>query len=133
MQKRMSLSFVMLLSGLFLHAQCPPEGNATDSKEMQLNRNKNRSVSVGRKIPEPVKLSTFLGGQRRNDENMFFEGAYVSTEGYLTVKPEEQGPETCNCQEASESKKDGDVHMFLGLQPDAPKKNCIVIEITPKS
>jgi len=32
---------------------------------------------------------------------------------------------------ARKSKKDGDVHMYLGLKQNALKKNCIVVEITP--
>ena len=59
-------------------------------------------------------------------------GAYVYTDGIL-VSFEEEGPESCNCQMAQKKDKDGDVHMSLGLKANAPKKNCIVVEITPAS
>jgi len=54
----------------------------------------------------------------------------VVIEGFL-ISFEEEGPESCNCNKATKAKKNGDVHMYLALVKNAPKKNCIVIEITP--
>ena len=54
----------------------------------------------------------------------------MSIEGY-TTSAKEQGPESCNCKEATVANKDGDVHMYLSLVKNAPKKNSMVVEITP--
>lgn len=43
----------------------------------------------------------------------------------------EEGKETSNCGKATIKKKDGDVHIYFGLVPDAAKRNCKVVEITP--
>ena len=53
------------------------------------------------------------------------------TDGYL-VRQDEQGKERCNCNLATVREKDGDIHMYIGLVPDAAIKNCMVVEITPE-
>lgn len=82
-------------------------------------------------IPEELSLKKLLPSKKRkNDRKIWFEGAYVVTEGYLTDF-EEQGPESCNCNRSKASLKNGDVHMFLSLQQDAVKIKSLVVEITP--
>lgn len=112
---------------------CPAEGDATQENKKELNRKKNKSVTVSSgKEPEDLELRKLLPSKpRKNDKTLWKEGAYVVMEGYL-VDFAEQGPESCNCALANDKEKTGDVHMFLGLAKNSAKKNCIVIEITPK-
>lgn len=110
--------------------QCPASGNATSQKEQQLNRGKNRNVVPPSTSPEILPLNRLINSGRREDQNLYRNGAYVQTEGYL-ISAEEQGPESCNCGLARKAQKNGDVHIYIGLVPGAPKKNCIVVEITP--
>jgi protein involved in sex pheromone biosynthesis len=108
---------------------CPKYGDATTQQDKTLNKKKNRGVNP-KGTAEYVPLRNFLPSKKRIEKDLYSEDAYIYTEGYLT-SIEEQGPESCNCRESTKKNKDGDVHMFLGLTPAAPKKNCMVIEITP--
>lgn len=130
--RRTALLFVGLLFGLILTAQpCPKYGDATTPEKKKLNVAKNRGVNVSStKVPEFLPLKNLLPSVKRDDRNLYADGAYVYSEGFL-VSFEEEGPESCNCGKAKKSLKDGDVHMYLGLKKDAAKKNCIVVEITP--
>jgi hypothetical protein len=111
--------------------QCPVYGDATTAKDKALNTAKNKSVKVpANRKPEDLKLNMLINSRKGDDSKRYSNGAYIVTSGYL-VSHEEQGPESCNCKLAKASKKNGDVHIYLGLKPDAAKKDCIVIEITP--
>jgi hypothetical protein len=111
--------------------RCPSHGVAASPAERRLNIAKNRSAKPPRnQKPQILPLNHLINPARREDSNRYTPGAYVQTTGYL-VSYEEQGPETCNCNLSSTEKKDGDVHIYLGLTPNAKKKNCIVVEITP--
>lgn len=125
------ITLVGLVIGYNSYSQCPPEGTATDPEHKDLNKRKNKSASIPSWTPQKVPLNMLITKSKKNDEKKFFNGAYVFTEGYL-ISSEEEGPESCNCNKATKAKKNGDVHIYLGLVPNAPKKNCIVIEITPK-
>jgi hypothetical protein len=130
---RVSTTVLLLLYFSFhAYAQpCPKYGTATNEKEKKLNIAKNQSVNVSSsEDPESFALNKLITTKKRKDENLFRNGAYVVTEGFL-MSFEEEGAETCNCGKASKAKKNGDVHMYLALVKNAPKKNCIVIEITP--
>lgn len=110
---------------------CPKYGDATTPDKKKLNVFKNAGVTVSAsRTPETLPLKNLLPSGKRKDRNLYLDGAYVVTEGYL-VSFEEEGGESCNCQKAKKSKKNGDVHMYVGLKKDALKKNCIVVEITP--
>ena len=114
-----------------LFSQCPPYGKTDDPKERTLNVAKNKSAKYNAsKTPTNVPLNTVITSRKEDDRNKFFPGAYVTVEGYLIDKTEEGG-ETCNCGLANASKKTGDVHIYIGLVPNAAKKNCMVVEITP--
>jgi hypothetical protein len=114
-----------------LSQPCPKSGTAKTPKDKKLNIAKNRSVNVlNNPDPEFLALNKLITTKKKQDKDLFLDGAYVVTEGFL-ISFEEEGAESCNCNKASESKKNGDVHMYLALVKNAPKKNCIVIEITP--
>ena len=126
------ITSALLLFTLFSIAQpCPKSGDATTPEKKKLNIAKNKGVTVSStKVPEFLPLKNLMPTHQRIDRNLYADGAYVYTEGFLTSF-EEEGPESCNCGKAKKSLKDGDVHMYLGLKKNAVKKNCIVVEITP--
>jgi hypothetical protein len=110
---------------------CPKSGSATNANDKKLNIAKNRSVNASNNPdPEFLALNKLITTKKKSDKNLFLDGAYVVTDGFL-ISFEEEGPESCNCGKASKANKDGDVHMYLALIKNAPKKNSIVIEITP--
>jgi hypothetical protein len=124
--------FILLLASTGLSAQpCPKSGNSKTPEKRKLNVLKNAGVNVSASVtPEFLPLKNLLPSKKRKDRNLYADGAYVTTEGYL-ISFEEEGPEACNCGKAKASLKNGDVHMYLGLKKDAKKTDCIVVEITP--
>jgi hypothetical protein len=131
--RRPAYIFLLFLFSFCVYAQdpCPSYGNATTMEKKALNRKKNKKINVpASREAEFVPLRDFFPKKQRAEKDLWWEGAYISTEGYMTSAKEE-GAESCNCGEASEEKKDGDVHMYLSLVKDAPKKNSMVVEITP--
>ena len=130
--KRIFLLCVIIFGFLISTAQspCPNYGDASgDPAKATFNKKKNRIIRTSG-APEFLPLRNLLPTRQRSDFNLYWEGAYVYTEGILT-SAEEQGPESCNCKQAREAAKNGDVHMFLSLVDNAPKKNSLVVEITP--
>ncbi len=125
------LSFLLLTDNITSLAQCPDYGTATDPKHKALNKGKNKSVKIPNTwLIQSLPLPHLINSVKKNDEKRYLNGAYVYTEGYL-ISAEEEGPETCNCNKATKKKKNGDVHIYLGLVPDAQNKKCIIVEITP--
>ncbi|MEO6404013.1 MAG: hypothetical protein ABIY51_13880 [Ferruginibacter sp.] len=123
--------FLALSAGLPPKKRCPASGDGISKEKKAFNTKKNRSITVAPEWEaEFLPLKNLLPSRQRIDKNLWYEGAYVYTEGYLT-SAEEQGPESCNCKQASIKSKDGDVHMYLSLVPEAPKKNSLVVEMTP--
>ena len=132
---RKSLLFITKLLLLFISLQgyaqrCPSHGSATTDEKKHLNIWKNHSAKVPSIQPQVLPLNKLITRSNKPDFNKFQEGAYIVTEGYI-IDFGEQGAESCNCNKASKSKKNGDVHIALVLSPRASKKNCVVVEITP--
>ena len=130
------MKYCLLLSILFIQAfataqPCPKYGNSTTPEKRKLNTLKNAGVNINAsKAPESLPLKNLITSKKRKDRNLYADGAYVVTEGYL-ISFEEEGPEACNCDKAKTKLKNGDVHMYIGLKKNAAKKDCIVVEITP--
>ena len=116
--------------GAYAQNPCPPEGSATDPVRRQLNINKNQSAAVPKKKAVAWDIKQVINADMHDDKNDFEVNAYVTLNGYL-VSFKEEGPESCNCKEADAGDKTGDVHIYIGLHPDAPKNECVVVEITP--
>ena len=131
MKKTFLFSVVFSIALSSFAQPCPKYGKTNNTEERKRNRLKNTGVNVSdSREAEFLPLRNLLPTKKRVDKNLYMQGAYVYTEGYLTSH-EEQGPETCNCNKASKANKTGDVHMYLSLVTDAPKKNSLVVEITP--
>jgi len=110
---------------------CPKSGSATSQKAKQLNIAKNKTVAVSStKTPTALSLASMITNTKEDDKDWFTTGDYIVTEGFL-INAIEEGGESCNCEAADATLKNGDVHMYLGLTKNAKPKNCIIIEITP--
>ena len=110
---------------------CPKSGSATSQKAKQLNIAKNKTVTVSStKTPTALSLASMITNTKEDDKDWFTTGDYIVTEGFL-INAIEEGGESCNCEDADATLKNGDVHMYLGLTKNAKAKNCIIIEITP--
>ena len=126
------LEFILFfLAHYVCFSQCKPEGSAKDAEEKVLNVEKNKSVEIPDAKPKVMRLNSFITKKSKPDRNKFTEGIYVCVSGYV-VDYKEQGKETSNCEQADARKKTGDVHIYFGLKPDATKKNCMIVEITPE-
>jgi len=130
------MSLTLLFSFLFVikitgQEPCPEWGSATSQKHKDLNIAKNRSISIdSSQIADFVPLASMISYTKKDDSDWFHNGEYVVTEGYL-INAIEEGAESCNCNHAKKSLKNGDVHMYLGRSKSSKIKNCIIIEITP--
>lgn len=127
-------SLILSVLGLFitsaLSQRCPPSGNGKTTKEKHLNILKNHSARIPVKQSQVLPLNLFITRSHKPDSSKFKEGAYVTVEGYILDFAEE-GPESCNCNKGSKSKKTGDVHIALALSSKSKKSNCMIVEITP--
>jgi hypothetical protein len=135
-----SLLFVIaiLFSAFSFAQQCPPEGRAKsgstplDDSEKALNKAKNRDVPIPSGYAGYWDISDVINAAKHNDRADFTKGQYVYLEGYLIAFTKEKG-ESCNCYRADHNQeKYGDVHIYIGLTKNAKKKDCVVVEITPK-
>lgn len=104
---------------------CPPEGTWKTEEDKQLNTLKNRFAA-------PVQLThldlaTVLAPGE--DSKRFSNDSGVVIEGYI-VDLKFEGPEGCNCGSSADSERD--FHVWLGLNPKAAKKQCMVIEVSPR-
>src|SRR5690242_20639720 len=110
---RLLLTLLLAKATLISIAQCPKAGIYSNEKEKKLNLLKNASAKLSHtQTAESLPLKNLIPSKRRIDKDLYLNGAYVITEGYL-ISFEEEGPESCNCNKASKSKKNGDVHMYL--------------------
>lgn len=122
---------IIFIQSFSIAQPCPKYGNSTTAEKRKLNTLKNAIVNVNAsRIPESLPLKNLITSKKRKDRNLYADGAFVVTEGYL-ISFEEEGPEACNCGKAKAKLKNGDVHMYIGLKKNALKKDCIVVEITP--
>jgi hypothetical protein len=132
---------VYLLFFIFLLVDIPRSGAQITHPEAHLpyecpelqeplNLKKNYSAEPPGRQPEKWDIAAVIHAEKHEDNSDFTEGTYVYLTGYI-VKFAEQGPEKCNCGEASKPQKNGDVHIYIGLEPDAALYDCVVVEITP--
>jgi hypothetical protein len=135
-------TIILFFTGVFLSAnvlgQCPPEGRTNtgaipDAAKQQLDKKKNRSTAVHSRTAEfRWDLKATINSPRHNDRADFRDGEYGYVEGYITEYKAE-GKEDCNCHMAEKRLNHplADIHINLGLKPNAVNDNTITVEITP--
>lgn len=120
------LLVALSLGALLLWGYCPPTGCAVFADARALNRLKNRSA-----LPRPedfdreATLGALLGAG--DDRARWSQLRAASVEGYVvSVTP---GPLECaNCF----APRRRDVHIELALRPDAPPRERLIVEVTPR-
>ena len=105
---------------------CPPEGTWKTEEDKALNTLKNRWTA-----PDPINKQVDLAEvvAPGPDEHRFGNGWGATLEGYI-VALKLEGPEGCNCESPAPDERD--FHIWFGLKPSALKRECMVIEITPR-
>jgi hypothetical protein len=109
--------------------ECPREGKPTGSEgTKELNPLKIRFTFPKKDdIDENVTLAAMLAP---GDDTGRFDSNKAATISGFVVKVKSGGPESCNC--GAGKPIDMDTHIMLGLSNDAPKTQCVIVEVTPR-
>jgi len=127
--KKFILLTTLLLASLTIVGQtkpCPIEGTATHENSKTLNKFKNRSIDTTLNF-KPISLDSFLLDGK--DYERFNQDRAIMVTGYV-AHISKGGVESCNCGSTIESQQD--IHIYIGKTPTSEKRDCMVIEITPK-
>jgi hypothetical protein len=109
---RLFLTLLLANATFTCVAQCPKAGIYKNEKEKKLKLLKNALASISHsQTSASLPLKNLIPSKKRIDKDLYLNGAFVTTEGYL-ISFEEEGPESCNCNKANKSKKNGDVPNF---------------------
>jgi hypothetical protein len=130
-KKRVGLTLligaVTLTAALFLKGpECPPAGLGISARARRAARLKNREA-----LPQPedfdprVTLSSLT--EPVDDRHRWSEARAAAVEGYV-VEVKKAGAEAANCF----SPLRRDTHIHLAARPDAPARESVVLEITPR-
>ena len=108
---------------------CPLEGKQTGSEgAKEQNPLKNRFAFPNKDdIDADVTLAAMLAP---GDDTGRFDSSKAATISGFVVLVKSGGKETCNCGAAKPI--DTDTHIMLGLSNDAPKTQCVIVEVTPR-
>jgi hypothetical protein len=109
--------------------KCPLEGRQTGSDgTKELNPLKNRfTFPKAADIDGDVTLAAMLAP---GDDTGRFDPSKAATISGFVVKVKSGGKESCNCE--ADKPIDMDTHIMLGLSNDAPKTQCVIVEVTPR-
>ena len=107
---------------------CGPEGSTSKPDVKTLNRQKNRfQAPTVDDIDTDVSLAAMLAPGE--DQNRFDPARAARIVGFVVdAKPGRK--ETCNC--GATDPIDRDTHIEIGLAPDAPKTQRVIVEVTPR-
>lgn len=106
---------------------CPAEGAAVTPGGRGFMRLKNRGAAPGPDDFDPdVSLEALL--RPGEDRGRWSESRAGRVEGYV-VEVVEGGMEAANCF----SYRERDVHVHVAARPDAPRREWLVLEVTPRA
>ncbi len=120
------LAALLATATLIFKQHCPASGFAFSSERRELHRLKNRTA-----IPKPADFDTTVTLQKMlqagDDNNRWSTTRAASVDGYVVSIA--KGPlELSNCYVPCNR----DIHIHVGLRPDAPPREQVVLEITPR-
>ena len=122
------LSFAALIgaAAFILKHHCPASGFAFSRERREMHRLKNRTA-----IPQPADFDNAVTLQKMlqpgDDRQRWSQTRAARVEGYVVSLA--NGPiELTNCYLPCSR----DIHIHLGLRPDAPPREQVVLEITPR-
>ena len=119
-------SALIVIGALIFTYHCPATGFALSRERRELHRLKNRTA-----IPQPMEFDATVTLQKMlqaaDDHDRWSVNRAARVEGYVVSVA--NGPmELTNCYVPCSR----DVHIHLGLRPDAPPTEQVVLEITPR-
>jgi len=118
--------FVIIAAFVLLKRYCPQQGIAFSHETADFHRLKNRTALPQLEDFDPrVNLSSFL--QPGEDSGRWSTSRAGRLEGYV-VAVAAAGIELTNCYVPCSH----DIHINLALRPDAPAREQVVLEITPR-
>lgn len=117
---------VVVIALLLVQSNCPREGMAISSGARRLVRLKNRTA-----LPEQVdfddRVSLAALLVPGDDTGRWSEARAAVVEGYV-VEVRKGGVEAANCYSLTRR----DTHIHIALRPDAPRREHLVLEVTPR-
>jgi hypothetical protein len=121
------LSLTAVVSALFPAEMCPAGGAAVTPAGREFMRLKNRDEVPG---PEEFDAGVSLEALLRpgEDRGRWSESRAARVEGYV-VEVVEGGMEAANCF----SYRERDLHIHVAARPDAPRREWLVLEVTPRA
>jgi hypothetical protein len=121
------LSLTAVVSALFPADMCPASGAAVTPARRAFLRLKNRE---GAPRPEDFDAGVSLEALLRpgEDRGRWSESRAGRVEGYV-VEVVEGGMEAANCF----SHRERDLHIHVAARPDAPRREWLVAEVTPRT
>ncbi len=117
---------LLATAALTLKHHCPASGIAFSTERRELHRLKNRTA-----IPQPADFDAAVTLQKMlqpgDDRERWSQTRAAKVEGYVVSVA--NGPfELTNCYVPGSH----DIHIHIGLRPDAPPREQVVLEITPR-
>ncbi len=111
---------------------CPPEGTWKTEEDKALNTLKNRWQAPTQ--VKKVELSAVVAPVNKARDGADDSGRFQNTQGAtiegFIVAVKFEGAEGCNCESTAPTERD--FHIWFGLTPDAPKRECMIVEIAPR-
>lgn len=127
MMKKLIITTLLILYGIYSFGQCPIIGLAKDSLGRDLNTKKNRTTY-------PQKKSTVLSLDSilkiGDDRKRFSDTSLVSITGYV-FEIVGAGKESCNCDSLGYTNTD--IHIYVGKKSAKSKSECFIVELSPLS
>ncbi len=121
------LSLTVVVSALLPLSMCPAGGAALTPGRREFMRLKNRAAAPGPQDFDPnVSLEALL--RAGEDRGRWSESRAGRVEGYV-VEVVEGGMEAANCF----SYRERDLHIHVAARPGAPKREWLVLEVTPRT
>lgn len=121
------ITVTLAASLAFVQLNCPKRGMAISSRYRQFVLLKNRADHPQKEdFDGSVTLSAML--QSGDDRSRWSETRSAAIEGYV-LEVRNGGIESANCF----SLTDRDIHIHIGAREDAPPREMVVVEVTPRT
>jgi hypothetical protein len=116
----------LVIAALVLRDHCPPSGFALTERRRQFQRLKNRTnLPAATDFDPAVTLAALL--EPGDDTSRWSVDRAASVQGYVVSVA--RGPvELVNCYVPCRR----DTHIHIGLRPDSPPPEQVVLEVTPR-
>ncbi len=132
MRRRKFINLVLLLvitltlALAVIQWNCPEQGMAISARRQEFLSLKNRAGMPAREdFDESVTLAAML--EPGDDRARWSQSRAAVIEGYV-LEVRKGGIESANCFSVTSR----DIHIHIGARPDAPPREMVVVEVTPR-